>query len=380
MSHQLQAVIAEITHRCPLHCVYCSNPLDMQRRAAELSTDDWTAVFRQAAGMGALHLHLTGGEPLARADLQELVEAARSVHLYVNLITSGVGLDERRLDALIGAGLDHIQLSFQDVEEGAANEFAGTRSHALKLRIAETIRRRRVAFTLNMVVHRRNLGRLTEMIAFAEHTGAQRLEIAHVQYYGWALRNRDALLPSREQVRQSIDTVEAARARLKGRLRIDFVLPDYYAKYPKPCMSGWGHQQMLIDPAGRALPCHAAGVIPGLEFANVKEQSLRSIWEDSPAFNRFRGESWMPEPCRACDRRARDFGGCRCQAFLLTGDATATDPVCILAPSHPVVEDALRPVNGSGESANQEWVYRTDSSDKGPGTRDVGDQLPVIPF
>jgi pyrroloquinoline quinone biosynthesis protein E len=368
MSHQLQAVIAEVTHRCPLHCVYCSNPLEMQRRAAELSTEDWSAVFRQAADMGALHLHLTGGEPLARADLKELVRAGRSVYLYVNLITSGVGLDERRLDALIGAGLDHIQLSFQDVEEGAANEFAGTRSHALKLRIAEMIGQRRVAFTLNMVVHRQNLGRLAEMIAFAEQTGAQRLEIAHVQYYGWALRNRDALLPSREQVRQSIETVEAARSRLKGRLRIDFVLPDYYARYPKPCMSGWGHQQMLIDPAGRALPCHAAGVIPGLEFANVKEQSLRSIWEDSPVFNRFRGESWMPEPCRTCDRRAHDFGGCRCQAFLLTGDAAATDPVCTLAPSHQAVEDALQRVNANGENVNGDWVYRVE--DRGLGNRE----------
>ncbi len=360
MSYALQAVIAEVTHRCPLHCVYCSNPLEMQRRSAELSTDDWTAVFRQAAEMGALHLHLTGGEPLARADLTKLVHAGRSVYLYVNLITSGVGLDEWRLDALIAAGLDHIQLSFQDVEESAANEFAGTRSHALKLRIAEMIRQRRVAFTLNMVVHRRNLSRLEEMIAFAERTGAQRLEIAHVQYYGWALRNRDALLPSREQVRGSMEIVDAARARLQGRLRIDFVLPDYYAKYPKPCMNGWGHQQMLIDPAGRALPCHSAGVIPGLEFASVREQSLRSIWEDSPAFNLFRDESWMPEPCRTCDRRTRDFGGCRCQAFLLAGDAATTDPVCILAPSHHLIADALEHVNGNDDSANQGWVYRTD--------------------
>jgi PqqA peptide cyclase len=363
MKHQLRALIAEITHRCPLHCVYCSNPLEMQRRPAELSTKDWIAIFRQAGEMGALQLHLTGGEPLARADLTDLVGAGRAAGLYLNLITSGVGLDERRLDALIESGLDHIQLSFQDVAEASANEFAGTRSHALKLRVAEMIRQRRVAFTLNIVVHRRNLDRLEEMVAFAAESGAQRVEIAHVQYYGWALRNREALLPARDQVQRSIEIVEAARQRLQGRLRIDFVLPDYYAKYPKPCMNGWGHQQMLIDPSGRALPCHAAAVLPGMEFSNATERALRWIWEDSPAFNRFRDESWMPEPCRTCDRRTRDFGGCRCQAFLLAGDATVTDPVCTLAPAHPLVEDALQHANArdAAHRANGSvWVYRVD--------------------
>jgi pyrroloquinoline quinone biosynthesis protein E len=311
--------------------------------------------------MGVLQLHLSGGEPLARADLTELVRAGRSNRLYVNLITSGVGLDERRLDALIEAGLDHIQLSFQDAEEAPADEFAGTRAHALKLRVAGMIHKRRIAFTLNMVVHRRNLARLEDMIAFAEGSGAQRLEIAHVQYYGWAFRNRDALLPTREQLQRSIQVVEAARDRLKGRLRIDFVLPDYYAKYPKPCMNGWGHQQMLIDPSGRVLPCHAAGVIPGLEFCNARERPLRWIWEDSPVFNRFRDETWMPEPCRSCDRRTRDFGGCRCQAFLLTGEASATDPVCTLSPARQIVDDVLGRVNSGGDSSvDREWLYRLD--------------------
>jgi PqqA peptide cyclase len=360
MKYQLQAVIAEITHRCPLHCVYCSNPLEMQRRSAELSTEDWSAIFRQAGDMGALQLHLTGGEPLARADLADLVRAGRSAGLYLNLITSGVGLDEARLDALIEAGLDHIQLSFQDVDAGAANEFAGTRSHALKLRVAAMIRQRRIAFTVNMVVHRRNLDRLEEMIALAAESGAQRLEVAHVQYYGWAFRNREALLPAREQVQRSIGIVDAARRRLQGHLRIDFVLPDYYAKYPKACMNGWGHQQMLIDPSGRVLPCHAAAVLPGLEFSSAREHALRWIWDDSPAFNRFRDESWMPEPCRTCDRRTRDFGGCRCQAFLLTGDATATDPVCVLAPTHNVIENALHQANGVDRSGSPPWVYRSD--------------------
>ncbi|HZP34217.1 MAG TPA: pyrroloquinoline quinone biosynthesis protein PqqE [Candidatus Acidoferrales bacterium] len=357
MKYQPRALIAEITHRCPLHCVYCSNPTEMRRRSDELSTADWISIFQQAAEMGILQLHLTGGEPLARTDLTELVRAARAAQLYSNLITSGAGLDGGRLDELVAAGVDHIQLSFQDSQEGPANEFAGTRSHALKLRMAEIIRRRPVAFTVNMVVHRRNLDRLEEMIAFAEGTGARRLEIANVQYYGWALRNREGLLPTREQLEHSIQVVEAARERLKGKLRIEFVLPDYYAKYPKPCMNGWGHQQLLIDPSGRALPCHAAMVIPGLDFPNARERDLRWIWEESPTFNRFRDESWMPEPCRSCDRRARDFGGCRCQAFLLTGDAAATDPVCTLAPQHSIVEEILERVNGS---ARPDWVYRID--------------------
>jgi PqqA peptide cyclase len=359
MKYPLRALIAEVTHRCPLHCVYCSNPLEMQRRSDELSTADWLSIFQQASEMGVLQLHLTGGEPLARPDLTELICGARAAQLYSNLITSGIGLDERRLDQLIEGGLDHIQLSFQDSEEAAANEFAGTRSHALKLRIAQMIRERRVAFTVNMVVHRRNLDGLTEMIAFAEQTGAQKLEIANVQYYGWALRNREALLPTRQQLDESIEIVEAARERLKGKLRIDFVFPDYYSKYPKPCMNGWGHQQMLIDPAGRVLPCHAAAVIPGLDLPSTREQGLQWIWEDSPAFNRFRDESWMPEPCRSCDHRTRDFGGCRCQAFLLAGDAAATDPVCILAPRHAVVEEILQNVNRSDA---REWVYRIDPS------------------
>jgi pyrroloquinoline quinone biosynthesis protein E len=357
MKYEPKALIAEVTHRCPLHCVYCSNPLEMQRRSEELSTEDWSSIFQQAGEMGVLQLHLTGGEPLARTDVVDLVKAGRTAKLYVNLITSGVGLDGPRLDALIDVGLDHIQLSFQDIQEGPANEFAGTRSHALKLRMAALIRERRVGFTLNMVVHRANLDRLEEMIAFAEQSGAQRVEIAHVQYYGWALKNRDALLPTRQQVDKSIEIVEAARERLKGRLRIDFVLPDYYAKYPKPCMNGWGHQLMLIDPNGNVLPCHAAGVIPGLEFASTREHPLRWIWEESPAFAKFRDESWMPDPCKTCDRRTRDFGGCRCQAFLLTGDATATDPVCTLAPQHNIVETILSQVKGGASKA---WIYRID--------------------
>ncbi len=349
------SLIAEITHRCPLHCVYCSNPLEMQVRQLELPTETWATVFQSASELGILQLHLTGGEPLARADLTELIVAARKANLYTNLITSGVGLGEERLAALVDAGLDHIQLSFQDAQEDAANEIAGTRAHALKIELARLIKRHRLAFTVNLVVHRQNLERLPEMIALAEELAADRLEIAHVQYYGWALRNRDALLPSRPQWECSLATITAARERLEGRMRVDFVGPDYYAKYPKACMGGWGRTVILIDPAGRALPCHAAGVIPGLAFDNVRDHDLRWIWEQSPAFRIFRGEDWMPEPCRSCDRRSLDFGGCRCQAMLLTGDAAATDPVCTLSPMHGVVEAIT-----SSAQTKPDWIYRID--------------------
>src|SRR6266850_463124 len=355
------SLIAEITHRCPLHCVYCSNPLEMQARQCELPTETWGQVFASAGELGVMQLHLTGGEPLARQDLTELVSAGRKAGLYTNLITSGIGLAPDRLEALVHAGLDHIQLSFQDADEAAANEIAGTRAHAHKIELARLIKRHPVAFTMNLVVHRQNLERLPAMIALAEEMETDRLEIAHVQYYGWALRNRDALLPTRGQWERSLAIITAARERLKGRMRVDFVAPDYYAKYPKACMGGWGRGVILIDPAGRALPCHAAGSIPGLEFDNVIERTLRWIWEESSAFQKFRGEDWMPEPCRSCERRALDFGGCRCQALALTGDATATDPVCTLSPAHNLVEAVIERVNAIPlPPAHPEWVYRID--------------------
>jgi pyrroloquinoline quinone biosynthesis protein E len=341
------ALIAEITHRCPLHCVYCSNPLQLTAAASELSTEDWIRVVQQAGKLGVLHLHLSGGEPLARIDLTELVSAAHAAGLYTNLITSGIGLSPSRLDCLVKAGLDHIQLSFQGSRENDADDIAGTRAHALKTELAPLIRKSGVAFTLNFVVHRKNLDHLEEIISFAESLQPDRLEIANVQYYGWGLRNRDALLPTRQQVEDSMRVIAAAEQKLAGRMRIDAVPPDYYARFPKPCMGGWGQRLMLIDPSGQALPCHAAGVIPGLQFDSVREHPLQWIWRESPAFQKFRGETWMPEPCRSCDRRGEDFGGCRCQAFLLTGDATATDPVCSLAPAHQLVDAELLRVNSS---------------------------------
>ena len=343
------ALIAELTHRCPLHCVYCSNPLQLAGTESELSTEQWTSVFRQSGKLGMLHVHFTGGEPLARQDLTELIAAARVAGLYTNLITSGIGLGEQRLTALVAAGLDHIQISFQDSREDSANWIAGTKAHAHKIELSHMIRRRidgkRLAFTVNLVVHRQNLDHLEEMIAFIEQMNPDRIEIAHTQYYGWALANRAALMPTRAQIDAAVEIVAAAEKRMAGRVRIDSVVPDYYAKYPKACMGGWGRRLMLINPAGTVLPCHAAEVIPGMAFENVGEKTLEWIWRESTSFCRFRGEDWMPEPCRSCDRRTEDFGGCRCQAFLLAADATVTDPACSLAPAHGIVEAAVREAN-----------------------------------
>ena len=368
------ALIAEITHRCPLHCVYCSNPLELTSRKEELATADWLRVFGEAAALGVLHLHLTGGEPLARPDLAELLEGARQSRLYTNLITSGIGLSRERLAQLVESGLDHIQLSFQDSSEVLANWIAGARAHAHKIELAAWIRSHRIAFTANLVVHRQNIDHLEEMIAALEALHPDRMEIAHAQYYGWALQNRSALLPTRAQLDRALTVVAAAEERLRGKVRIDMVVPDYHARFPKACMGGWGRQLLLIDPAGRALPCHAAGLIPGMPFDNVREHTLDWIWQSSEAFQKFRGEDWMPAPCRSCDRRKEDFGGCRCQAFLLTGDANATDPVCELAPLHHLIEAAVREdaVTGSAPEVHdasfhvlQEkmagfWSYRTD--------------------
>ena len=355
------ALIAELTHRCPLHCVYCSNPLELQPRANELSAELWSRVFQEAAALGVLQADFTGGEPLARTDIVELVRSARSAGLYVNLITSGLPLDETKPASLVTAGLDHIQLSFQGAREETANEISGTRSLAQKLRVLDWLRQHRVAVTLNFVIHRRNIDQLQDMLAIAESSCATRIEFANVQYYGWAFANRENLLPTRAQLDQSLAFIKSAQERLLGRIRIEYVVPDYYAKYPKPCMGGWGRKLMLITPNGDALPCHAAQVIPGLTFENVEDRSLREIWEHSAAFQKFRGENWMQEPCKTSDRREQDFGGCRCQALLLAGDAAATDPVCSLAPQRPKVDAILTGMNAAPAAqlfVKPSWLYR----------------------
>jgi pyrroloquinoline quinone biosynthesis protein E len=355
-------LIAELTHRCPLHCVYCSNPRELSRRVAELHTGVWTRVLREAAELGVMQADLTGGEPLARPDLVEIIRAARAAGLYVSLITSGLPLDERRLEQIVGAGLDHLQLSFQGAEEESASEFSGTQTHAHKIQVAQWVKKHHLGLTLNFVVHRGNLNRLDAMLALAEKLGPQRVEFAHVQYYGWAFANRERLLPTREQLDRSLEILKRAEERLRGRIRVEFVVPDYYSKFPKACMGGWGRKAILVTPAGAAMPCHAASVISGMKFENVESQPLRKIWQESEAFQRYRGEEWMQEPCRTCHRRATDFGGCRCQAMLLASDAAATDPVCSLSPKRALVDAIVSDSNSAAplpHDPQPNWIYRS---------------------
>ena len=350
------SLLAELTHRCPLQCPYCSNPLELERVAGELDTATWKRVIDEASELGVLQTHFSGGEPTLRRDLPQLVAHAVSTAQYTNLITAGVLLDEPKLDALVEAGLDHLQLSIQDSRAENANRIGGYRNgHAKKLQVAAMVREAGLPLTLNAVVHRQNLDHLGEIIDLAVELGAKRLEVAHVQYYGWALHNRAALMPTREQAEASVELVEAARARLKGTLVIDYVVPDYYARYPKPCMGGWGRQNLNVTPSGKVLPCHAAETIPGLRFDNVRERPLADIWYRSEAFNAFRGTDWMAEPCRSCPRKLVDFGGCRCQAMALAGRAEATDPACSLSPLH---EELVASANREAEAAPPPFVYR----------------------
>lgn len=332
-------LLAELTHRCPLQCPYCSNPLELKRASEELDTQTWQRVFAEASSLGVLQLHLSGGEPAARSDLEALIASAAAHGLYTNLITSGMMLDKARVHALATAGLDHVQLSFQDVDAAGADHVSGLKgSLARKLAFADHVRAAGLALTMNAVVHRQNIFRVPQMIALALALGAGRLEIAHVQYYGWANENRSALLPTRAQVDQATAEVEAARKELTGKLVVDYVTPDWYGARPKPCMGGWGRQVMVVTPNGEVWPCHAASTIPGLVFDNVKDKPLSDIWQHNSAFNQFRGTAWMPKPCQGCEHMERDWGGCRCQAHALTGNAAATDPVCELSPAHGVLE------------------------------------------
>ena len=333
-------LLAELTHRCPLGCPYCSNPLARDPRGDELDTATWARVFNEAAALGVLQVHLSGGEPASRRDLVEITASARAAGLYTNLITSGVGVTKQRLGALADAGLDHVQVSIQDSEKASADHIAGydgafARKHALAADVVAL----KIPLTINAVIHRANIARVEELVTMALDMGASRVEIAHVQYYGWALENRAALMPTREQVDAAVTAVEALRRQHHGRIVIDAVVPDYHARFPKPCVGGWGRRSLNVTPAGRVLPCHAAESIPGLVFWSVREHALADIWVSSPAFNAFRGTDFLPEPCHSCERREVDFGGCRCQAFALTGDATATDPVCHLSPHHAQVAE-----------------------------------------
>jgi PqqA peptide cyclase len=335
---QLEAplgLLAELTHRCPLQCPYCSNPLTLERVNGELSTETWCDVLAQAAELGVLQLHLSGGEPTVRRDLAEIVAQAARIGLYTNLITAGVLLTHERLKDLVSRGLDHIQISIQDSNAANADRIAQyARGHAKKLEVAGWAKALKLPLTLNAPIHRQNIDSLRDIIELALALGAQRLEVAHVQYYGWALKNRQALMPTRAQVLTSAELVAKARARLKGVLVIDFVVPDYYARRPKPCMGGWGRGIITITPSGKVLPCHAAQTIDGLNFENVRERSLREIWRRSDAVAAFRGTAWMREPCRSCEFRELDWGGCRCQALAFTGSAANADPACEKSSHH----------------------------------------------
>jgi pyrroloquinoline quinone biosynthesis protein E len=333
-------LLAEVTHRCPLQCPYCSNPLELERPAGELAVAEWARVFREAAALGAVQLHVSGGEPLVRADLEGIVAAAREADLYVNLITAAVTLTPARADALAAAGVDHVQISLQDATSEGCGAITNMRgSFEKKIAACRLVTGRGLPLTLNAVVHRRNIDNVPRMIELAVELGAHRLEIANAQYYGWALANRAALMPRPDQVERAGRVVEQAAERLRGALLIDYVPPDYYARFPKPCMGGWGRQFIVVSPSGAVLPCHAAASIPELRFDNVRDADLGTIWRQSEAFVRFRGAGWMREPCRSCVRQEEDFGGCRCQAMALTGDAANTDPVCVLS-THRVALDA----------------------------------------
>jgi PqqA peptide cyclase len=353
ITYQPLGLLAELTHRCPLRCPYCSNPLDLDQRTSELDPDTWARVFREAAALGVLQVHLSGGEPGARRDLVEITAAAHAAGLYGNLITSGVGITATTLGKLVEAGLDHVQISIQDSGADSADVIAGYKgAFVRKNSLANDVVRLGLPLTINVVVHRANIDRIPAMVELALSLEASRIEIAHVQYYGWALKNRAALMPERDQVARAAAQVEELRRLHHGRIVIDAVVPDYYARYPKPCVGGWGRRSLNVTPAGKVLPCHAAETIPGLEFWNVKQHALADIWENSPAFRAFRGVDWMGEPCASCPRRDIDFGGCRCQAFALTGDPTAADPVCHLSPHHDVV------VKLAAAETDAPFVYR----------------------
>jgi pyrroloquinoline quinone biosynthesis protein E len=350
------SLLAELTHRCPLQCPYCSNPLVLDKAGVELDTATWLRVLDEAAELGVLQVAFSGGEPTLRRDLEELIRRAATLGLYSNLITAGVLLDEARLAALLEAGLDHVQLSIQDASAANADRIAAYRNgHEKKLRFAAMVRAAGAPLTINAVVHRQNVDHLEEIIELAVACGAKRLEVAHVQYYGWALVNRAALMPTREQTERSLATIEAAKERLKGVLAFDYVVPDYYARFPKPCMGGWAKQNLNVTPSGRVLPCHAAETITTLTFDNVKDRPLGEIWYHGAAFNAFRGTGWMVEPCRSCPRKTVDFGGCRCQAFALTGDATATDPACSLSPRH---RELVATAEREAQAPPPAFVYR----------------------
>jgi pyrroloquinoline quinone biosynthesis protein E len=357
-------LLAELTYRCPLHCVYCSNPVDYTRYGEELSTDEWRRVLREARSLGAAQLGFSGGEPLMRDDLELLAAEAHWLGYYSNLITSGVGLNERRIAALREAGLDHIQVSFQDSTREMNDFLSSTRTFELKRRVARLVKQHGYPMVLNVVLHRLNIDHVGQILDMAAELEADYVELANTQYYGFAYANRAQLLPTREQLERAEETVRRFRERAGERMKIFFVVPDYYASRPKACMNGWGAVFLCVTADGLALPCHEARMLPGLEFPSVRRHSLRSIWHESPAFNRYRGEDWMREPCRSCPERSRDYGGCRCQAYLLTGEAENADPVCDKSPHHRLVTQAIDQAAVNAGDTKPVLFYRDDETSR----------------
>ena len=359
-------LLAELTYRCPLQCPYCSNPLDIARYDNELSTDQWLSVLREARALGSMQLGLSGGEPLVRKDLEELIGEARRLGYYSNLITSGVGMDEDRVARFREAGLDHIQISFQASDEDLNNFLGGTKSFAHKVAMARAVKSQGYPMVLNIVLHRRNIDQIEDIIRMTIELKADYVELASTQYYGWSKLNLDALLPTRAQLHRAEAIAHKYQDEMKDRMKIIYVVPDYFENRPKACMNGWGSIFLTIAPDGSALPCHAAASLPGLQFPNVRDQSIESIWNDSAAFNKFRGFDWMSEPCRSCPEKTKDFGGCRCQAYMMTGDATAADPVCDKSSHHADLVRQVERIDGLADEQVAEipLVFRNMSNSR----------------
>lgn len=358
-------LLAELTYACPLQCPYCSNPVDYAHHTTELNTDEWRRVLSQARKMGAVQLGFSGGEPLVRQDLPELVQHARSLGYYSNLITSGYGLTEEKIIRLREEGLDHIQVSIQASTQDLNDHLAGTESFTHKKEIARLVKKHGYPMVLCVVIHRENIHQMQEILDMASELDADYLELANTQYYGWAHLNRDLLLPTREQFQEAEQIAQAYKEKVAGKMKIYYVVPDYYEDRPKACMNGWGTTFLTIAPDGVALPCHSARQLPGLECPNVKDYSIEEIWHESRAFNFFRGQDWMQEPCRSCPEKDKDFGGCRCQAYLLTGDMYKTDPVCSKSPDRHVIQEAIDSARSAGETiAEQPLVFRNSKNSR----------------
>jgi pyrroloquinoline quinone biosynthesis protein E len=357
-------LLAEITYRCPLHCAFCYNPTDyVTHTQNELSTEQWIKVLRDARKMGALQLGISGGEPLLRDDIEEIVAEAGSLGYYSNLITSGVGLTEKRIAEFKRGGLDHIQLSMHDITKEINNFITDTNTFELKKKVAAMIKEYDYPMVLNVVIHRYNIEHIGEILEMAEQIGANYVELANTQYYGWSLLNRAQLMPTKEQLEKAEAITNKFRQKVGSKMQIFFVVPDYYADRPKKCMNGWGEVFMIVTANGDVLPCHSARSLPGLEFPNVRDNGLEWAWNESPAFNKYRGDEWMKEPCRSCPEKEKDLGGCRCQAYLLTGDAEIADPVCSLSPAHDVILQAIEDAKNP-QLAAQPILFRNDKNSR----------------